>query len=61
MFCSMAVMRLPCDCHVTCRSDLATVQEEYVLVCREKEGLLEQLEARSREIGELRGKLEVVS
>jgi hypothetical protein len=46
---------------VTCRTELAAVQEEYVLLCREKSGVVEQLEARSRENGELKGKLETVS
>ncbi len=51
---------ISCDCHVTCRSDLATVQEEYVMVCREKDKMLEELELRARERKDFEEKLKRV-
>ena len=41
-----------------CRDDLATVQEEYVVVCREKDRLAGELEAEARQNAEMQEKLE---
>ena len=45
---------------MSCRSELATVQEEYVKVCGEKEELVMELEQRKKESMESKEEIEKV-